>query len=1835
MSLNGLDESAIREAHTTALSKAGGWFLMKYATRDTVEIYKNGGNGVVEARQAIAEYDEQSPLFGVLQFRRKKVLLKYVPGGTSRLLQARLVVHFQAVEERFPHDSIVSFAIPSDLSESAVSSTLAPSTSSASIKSSSSSLRGQPLEEIREDAGESEKAPTTTDGGSTVKGYNPESTPDATPPPLRRNASITSVRIANPAMNGSSPTKSRGRTENTMPTPPDEDGALPERTMTWDLGTEKSIASRPSFERRASSQSTRPSVRDLQESYGYRGKIKLGPRPSLDLTDHSGRPRLQSRRTDPRQIASLPSGVRIPTRDSMTSRPTLANRAATNGSIQTFGTYHPEKFVAEVYELPDRPPSAGGSIRSVATTSMLMDHPKQHTAPTPEKLRLMKALQIRQKRLATRPLSVHSPDHVSSASSTAPEVGRTEDVGPTKDSSAIEVPATVDSAVDPTQEGEVDDSSQSNSHVSPASIPDSSETSEPPSTQASSVTDNEEAFLRKPQDIPEEKVEHPPTDVPGSSAHPSENQSEVAPAVRESTQDLSSPDTAQDTFQAQSSEVTTTPVTVPAQIPNDGNQSEGVIPSIQTTDFALKTPSTTNAEEPSVAARKASVHFPEDLAVNIPTDGHSVSADQHLDTSGSPIHLAGSSPKDVNTVQKNSRNTIPDPSQHTTSTARLSTESSADSESPAAPQRKRNPTAPIRIITPGEVSDENYTSDDTFMEELQSATVQEATPMTVSRSPITSVFPRSPRSARSTDRRSSTEASRTVTNTQKDSPSSQRHLSPDLFDTGAFRMRGQQARDISPGNRSVSSPFEIIRQQDPSPNSSPTMAELTQTRSMSVSPGPRPESTSPTPQPKKIGVSSGISQRIKALEKFSKNNEASGGNVPNVTPAFVSKRKVSLPQPAMAKPPVSTPPATTGWAGFRRKIPYPTPSPSPEVARTIASKVAPAERETKAAPKKEPTEPVTEATPPTETISVTARIIRDVPNEKPEIPLNPSEPVPLHLHHSPLVVEHQTSKPAEPNPQTLSPPAEKQVKAQRPGSSRSITSTPSMTDNNSKENNKRNSSGNKRDNTTSNPRDSFTSRRSTSSRKGSDVESSRPLSQASSSEGADGQPKKESRTTRLFKRMSTMSSASRRSIAQALSPTPQEEAGSAEGEYFPPDTVVEEEPASVDIGDINVQFPDTLLWKRRHMEIDGKGYLVLSRAKADDHSKITPKKHHLSEFRSPYVPDLDMQELPNSVILDYKNGSTLQLGCENPVAQARVLKEQSQEGLLNLEKHREQLTFLANPSKATPELDSHRCYNKQPKPIQPLLNQKLARKAVDCPLSTIATISAMTALLSSPVNLPVRSTSEITQPMKLQMPPRSLPPSMTTPPTMSGIRSGHLNLDVFSPVNQNGSFEFDRVIKSGELYKRSRKTKQWKKFHLVLRPNLLSIYKNASEEKLHKQISLSELDAVATLKDPKQRRAHLFGLFSPSRNYHFQAPSEKEMRSWVDLIKAEARIDEEEQEVIGKGALTRRESRATHRTSATAQAVASMQERLARERFASSSPEPMDFGSRGTTRDGVRIPGAGAGTMGIMSGTDLDYSGNDMAGSYSEDFSDSFPAHYLAGRSSASLTGPPPILSPMQHKTSKMDHSPRARHHALSVTSAPRPDVSQELSIQTHTPPTTGINTITSSTSAPPVVSPVLSNERVMMHGYLLYLKTQNGIRAWKRLWLVLRPKNLAFYKNEEEYAARLIIPLSNIISAVEIDPVSRTKRHCLQIIAEDRTYRFCAEGEEILARWLGALKSLIVRRKAEMGGSGQGKGNGSGKGKERENGNEKTVGEMEGMGKGKTKTKTKTKVGFGEVGEI
>ncbi|KAF1834693.1 PH domain-like protein [Decorospora gaudefroyi] len=333
--------------------------------------------------------------------------------------------------------------------------------------------------------------------------------------------------------------------------------------------------------------------------------------------------------------------------------------------------------------------------------------------------------------------------------------------------------------------------------------------------------------------------------------------------------------------------------------------------------------------------------------------------------------------------------------------------------------------------------------------------------------------------------------------------------------------------------------------------------------------------------------------------------------------------------------------------------------------------------------------------------------------------------------------------------------------------------------------------------------------------------------------------------------------------------------------------------------------------------------------------------------------------------------------------------------------------------------------------------------------------------------------------------------------------------DIMSPVHENGCFAFDRIIKAGTVVKRTRKTKSWKPIYLVLRPNVLSIYKDKDETQLRHQINLSEITAVARQKDSKKKVAHVFGIFSPARNYHLGASTDKEAQEWVHLIRTEARIGEEEAEWVMSPTATKK-----------AFAGFGMPNR---ENIASSSSEtePRPSSSMAPEHMHVQMHSARRPSQA------LNYSGGEHASISDFDFSDT---NFQASVNSLPSRTPQP---------------------------QPMPNFSQQSNI-----------------GAMP------DDERVVYHGWLYVLKSKGGVRQWKKVWVVLRPKCLALYKNDGEYSANHIIPFSTIIDAVDIDPVSRSKQYCMQVIAEEKNFKFCASDEDALAKWLGAFKSLLVKKR-------------------------------------------------------
>ncbi|ROT42785.1 PH-domain-containing protein [Sodiomyces alkalinus F11] len=391
-----------------------------------------------------------------------------------------------------------------------------------------------------------------------------------------------------------------------------------------------------------------------------------------------------------------------------------------------------------------------------------------------------------------------------------------------------------------------------------------------------------------------------------------------------------------------------------------------------------------------------------------------------------------------------------------------------------------------------------------------------------------------------------------------------------------------------------------------------------------------------------------------------------------------------------------------------------------------------------------------------------------------------------------------------------------------------------------------------------------------------------------------------------------------------------------------------------------------------------------------------------------------------------------------------------------------------------------------------------------------------------------------------QSPAITIPPPTTLrcDPKHNRLRQRVARDTYTSPVNQNGSFESDRVVKSGHVQKRTQKTKAWKPVYLVLRPNALFIYKTEKEDKLRHKINLSDLTAVALLKDPKHRRKHVFGCFSPARNYHFQANNEDDAHDWVELIRGHARIDEEEEELLLASPTGQHSSYLPPIPGAGNPTVVA-----SRERFFSSSPEPFDLQTSQLAPGELRRPPTMLETAG--------YSGNEL-GSHS-DLSDT-DVHRMRGMSIEDLA--------VQHPATGSGSGSGSGSGTLGASSTSKPMLGQRNSSQAS-----GLHT-------------EHDPDRVIWHGWLWLLRNKGGVRQWKRQWAVLRPRNFILYKDESEYTAQFIRPMSSIVDVVDVDPISRTKINCLQLITEEKSYRFCAPDEESLVHCLGAFKSLLAKRR-------------------------------------------------------
>ncbi|KAK4154205.1 hypothetical protein C8A00DRAFT_43006 [Chaetomidium leptoderma] len=1330
MSLNGLDDERVKAAYDAAAVEPGGWFLLKYATRDEVELLGRGSGGIVEIRNNIAQYEEKSPLYGFLRYRRRNVIIKYLPEGCSRLIQARVTVHFDAVCDRFsPCDTQFEIADSKELKDTKLSAACSLHAASGSTSSSTSSLRRRRLVEITEEGEEEERERKRQ---SVVKEEERPNSPTAhSESPVKLDAGLAR-----------SPEASRFANELDPP---------------HFMGVPRPSSPTKSFDesRRMSSQSSRTDLY-LTTSYPYsKPRVKLGPRPSADVV---GRPGSSAGGVAHRPVSTVPAGLKSQLKGSRKGRSQSQSRDDEAPEYPIKEQAEEDSFPSMEAPSVDVTPSENGpaelqlssgaqaSVESapapkVNTLAAVQPPTKQNTM-TPEKARLLKAMKLREKKkmmslqptldvpatdIPSAPSTPGLPDEQQDAE-TAENAPLVDDAPNENDEQQDDLAAfKADSGIDVgTDHASVDTRADS----LPTSPSATSEIGD--STHASSLSEStEETVLAQDEQLDrqggvdgisddskpaastesealssEKQVDGPKPGLPDR-----QSQATITAAHKDGGAEEGSPATSEDEPKQESATLD-----APAGDAVSETASVSTLPGVPAPLRAAEKDTSDAMAAEAVEAPVPNSNPPETQ----PSDSD-LAGDEKAPSPQFRIPLSRFSTQEAKSPTSAVNQTIQPTVAHTSDVDSWRVGESAPpvpekdgaetAEATSAEVKRRKFPEPIRTNLDSLDNNKRRSvismlDNDGFMDELQSATVQQATPITVSKSPISPFF-----STQQTSKRAgggpedpALRFSRTVSNPVRTS-----FLAPTEVPAGPVRSASSGATYLQ----------KVSQQQ---------AADL---------------------RPKSAKMGSSISQRIKALEKLSSTTPAVavvGEAAPKERPAstFFAVRKAGTREHSRSPSVVEGPESVRGA------------SPSRPESRASSSREATGVMgrgrsgslvnrlsmfEGGMPPRGRP-----------QSVQVTARIVRD-PNQpfpkRPESKGGSTEYSPLDLKQSPLLVDVQnrmdSRSPVRPpsvlSVRTLEGELAAQAKqsvlerrlskqsqdsereaakletadGRRPRRRSSLTvvkdfikdRTESMMGAKSPSTDNLGNSLSSASTTLASPAvsrppsrapsvhqpGSLARRLSISSRRSSLDQNSPALSAAAMSlgrstdsvaeseaearnrsgspgPGSPNQAKTSSRASRFMRRLSNTLVTPRKNGAPSISPTVAEE-DAAEVEAASrgstaASSAVQSPPTIVAfMGDVNVQFPDNLLWKRRSICLDSQGFLILSAVQgtpmmpttipSKDRYGAMVKRYHMSDFKPPHAPDVELQELPNSVVLDLVDGSGLQIACEDRAGQMSIL----------------------------------------------------------------------------------------------------------------------------------------------------------------------------------------------------------------------------------------------------------------------------------------------------------------------------------------------------------------------------------------------------------------------------------------------------------------------------------------------------------------------------------------------------------------------------------------------------
>ncbi|KIW03862.1 uncharacterized protein PV09_05159 [Verruconis gallopava] len=1314
MSLSGLDSPAVEAAVQSVSHGRGGWFLIHYTSRDSVDVLSQGTKGVAELREAAEKYYNRTdadteatrgPLYGMIDFRRRKVLLKLVPDETSRLVKARVQVHWASVTSRFPtHDSVFELTSASQLTETNITA----HTELHSGRSSAGSNKKPVLDGISEEGAEEKVSPLVSSKNSLAARtdedhqVSPLSSAETTIDHSQRiSALISKTNATNAALQES--LSQTYKDASTVPlVPVTSNSSVLDSSNAWQQDRRPSTDSRSMHEmseRRLSSQSGRPSTA-TESLYDFESlfkpKVKLGPRPAT-----ATRPGSKSSNSAP-----LPSGLR-------SSRPPSLRPKSRDSTYSAFKAPPPPPIPeSSTLDFSPRPRSSGQSVKSLPATL-----PKS-PGMTREKQRLMKFREMYKEKENKR---AKDKETAKEAAPPEPEAEKVDSPTADEDDEMPELSATISNpqAEFPqrlsvisevsTMTKSVPTTAANTPTVGRDDIATFAEKPTMPTSIRASTSDTSALAQEEADTLPKEPMATPRVDEFGPSGDST------------STMPTSSPTSLMD-----SSELTNS--TRATSVSDDGDNDKSVPSEGDLRQVVVETPIQATAEDD------------QDSESSTPTAAPAVmKKDQLADdkekrrAAVSPLVIPA---EEANPSETDGEHSFDDDLMDELDGAEVQEAFSVSvSKSPITPFFQRRPSSaltpnsPASVIVNGKVNSSPLPSPlPVGVERTQAAPAGSSTvSRTTSGNLLGKEVSTTERHVESNPEATSTEeVASPEMDIKRDLEHGQEQISeveftrepscseadphekvtPQKLPRRKSSLTGKSAAEKVAARKSrIASAAKVFSSRDKSPADVPNVSSSrVSSTGMLNTPGDDALSVH-----KRRNLGTGVAAKIADLQRnFSKGSSTSP---PLAQPtsrksSMVSIRASSIQDSADATPPKSA------HSQFRDEHLFRGRAMSKGSMRSFESRTStpPRNKSSSSIGKLDSkrfttfNNPTIEVSSKPDTIQVKATIIRTDTDRSRETnglglqnasadadpPKTASTVEPHYAHPRTSVIVEEPRSPARTSTERQRHRRARSsissalgligIRSSSPQKTNEHPASPVLSDGRRSSRTSLDMSGSLRSlrrrasaslsrspSVTREARSPSIGRYSpmpvspmTSGSAHSAPHFARTMSTSSLESSAtmdheSEHKRKGSRTSRMLKRMSNSMS----SILHS-SNNGNESAASHSASVVP--TVEEEKWVGADLGEMNVQFPDTLLWKRRYLEVDTQGYLILKphdthKAKHGSRADKLDRRYHLSQFFPPFSPDMERMEMPYSVVLDFRDdGGTLQVAADSGIRQSNVLR---------------------------------------------------------------------------------------------------------------------------------------------------------------------------------------------------------------------------------------------------------------------------------------------------------------------------------------------------------------------------------------------------------------------------------------------------------------------------------------------------------------------------------------------------------------------------------------------------